>query len=244
MKRKISQLCDFNFREKLDSPNLASLETVCEALVPIRKKMGVECLTLLKQVHGFDGHPVKNKPQNSCLDIFAREGDFLITNKPGFAICVLTADCLPIILYDRTKHACGAVHAGWRGSVKKIAPRAVAKMQETYGTNPRDVIAYFGPSAKRCCYEVGKGFSKNLVGHALARLGQDVIFKRSVAGTDRFFFDNVKLNEMQLVDSGLLPENILLEHNLCTMCDSSLYSYRRDGERAGRQLAIVSLKKM
>ena len=70
--------------------------------------------------------------------------DALMTNLPGVCIGVSTADCIPILLYDQKQHASCAIHAGWRGTVKRIAEKAVQRMVEVYGTEPSDLIAQIG----------------------------------------------------------------------------------------------------
>ena len=165
---------------------------------------------------------------------FVGEGDFLITNRIGAAIGVLTADCLPIVLHDEKKHACGVVHAGWRGSVAGIAVRAIEAMQKNFGTDPIDVKAHFGPAAGRCCYEVGEGFYKNV---SRRHVGEVVVSKNG-----RFFFDNYKLNKLQLIDVGVLERNLINSYNLCTICNNSYHSYRRDRDKSKRQATVVVLR--
>lgn len=83
-------------------------------------------------------------------------GDALITNQPGLLLAVQVADCLPILLADPRKRVVAAVHAGWRGSVKRIAEKAVGRMQQDFGCNPKTILAAIGPSIHPCCYQVGR----------------------------------------------------------------------------------------
>jgi YfiH family protein len=158
----------------------------------------------------------------------------LVTNKPGAAIGVLTADCLPIVLHDEKKHACGVVHAGWRGSVAGIAVRALGAMTKHFGTDPRDIKIYFGPAARGCCYEVRKDFHKGVSDEYAER----VIVKKD----SRFFFDNLRLNALQLMQVGALEKNFNFQYGLCTICDGSYHSYRRDGKQSQRQATVVVLE--
>jgi YfiH family protein len=197
----------------------------------IKKKLSAKSLTFLKQVHGVDGYCVEENKKS--LSLFEREGDFLITNKPGCAIGVLTADCLPVVLHDAKNNACGVVHAGWRGGILGILPKAISSMQEKFGTRAQDLIAYFGPCAKCCCYSVGKDFYKNL---SVCYVDSVISFKK-----DSFFFNNVMLNKLQLLEFGLFEKNIINLHNTCTICDRSYHSYRRDGKGSCRQATVVVL---
>src|SRR5205085_5378945 len=74
---------------------------------------------------------------------------------PGAVVAIKTADCIPVLLADERLHAVAAIHAGWRGTVARIAAGAVAAMQERFGTRPQDLHAAIGPGIGKCCYEVG-----------------------------------------------------------------------------------------
>jgi YfiH family protein len=165
---------------------------------------------------------------------FAGEGDFLITNKPGVAIGVLTADCLPVILHDKKNHACSVVHAGWRGSVAGICVKAIEAMQKNFGTDPRDLVVYFGPAAGKCCYEVRKDFYEKVSD----RHADKII----AAKNGRLFFDNFRLNELQLIEIGILERNFIKHYNLCTICGGLHHSYRRDQDNSKRQATVVVLE--
>ena len=85
----------------------------------------------------------------------ALEGvDALMTDRKGVCIGVSTADCIPILLYDPVHHAVCAIHAGWRGTVKRITEQAVKKMTATYGSRPADMIAQIGPGISLDSFEV------------------------------------------------------------------------------------------
>jgi YfiH family protein len=88
------------------------------------------------------------------------EGDALVTNQPGLAISIRTADCYPILLADSKNEAIAAIHAGWRGTASQIVVRTLERMRAEYGTNPRDIVAGIGPGIGVCCYEVGEDVSK------------------------------------------------------------------------------------
>jgi hypothetical protein len=83
------------------------------------------------------------------------QGDALLTSVPGILLAVQTADCVPILLADRKRRAVAAIHSGWRGTLLRIAAKALGRMRMEFGTSPEDTIAAIGPSIGRCCYEVG-----------------------------------------------------------------------------------------
>lgn len=110
---------------------------------------GEMTLVTLRQIHSDVIHEVTAAPTH------ALRGDALITRTPGLLLAVQTADCVPILLADPKHRAVAAVHAGWRGTVKRIAAKTLGRMQMLYGTRPADVLAALGPAIGQCCYEVG-----------------------------------------------------------------------------------------
>ena len=81
--------------------------------------------------------------------------DALITNKKGICICVQTADCVPVFLFDPEKMVISVVHSGWRGTVQRIVENAILKMSTTYQSKPENILAAIGPSISAIHYEVG-----------------------------------------------------------------------------------------
>jgi polyphenol oxidase len=211
-------------------------QETCEAFSSIQKGLEAKSLTFLTQTHGTQGYVVDLA---DGMELFERNGDFLCTNVPGAAIGVLTADCLPIICYDPVHHACCVIHAGWRGSVARIGPTALALMQQQFGTNARDVIVYFGPSALSCCYQVGQDFYDMILkDKTLARYAEQVF----VWEDNVLRFDNGALNFLMFVQAGVLAHNMHTDYSKCTICNGSFHSFRRDGEWAGRQATVVVLR--
>lgn len=181
-----------------------------------------------KQVHGNSVFVVEDKEAWGPNPV---EADAIITNVPGVAVGVLTADCLPIVLFDPVKKVAGVVHAGWRGTVKQVARRAVESFSRWYGSRPGDMVAALGPSIGPCCYNVEKDvtdeFQKafgKVPGYVTAT-GLNI----EAANTD------------ELLASGLKRENISNE-GVCTCCRNELFfSYRKEGRKAGRQISFVML---
>jgi YfiH family protein len=164
------------------------------------------------------------------------QADALITNEPGFAIGVETADCVPVLLLDPAVPAIGAVHAGWRGTVKKIVQRSVMKMQEAFGSDPSRVLAGIGPAIGPECYEVDEP--------VMGPIRETFPFWKEVTtprGNDRWGLDLVKVNTIELMQAGLQEKNI---HSLgmCTSCRKDLfYSFRSEG-MTGRMLSVIMIK--
>lgn len=158
--------------------------------------------------------------------------DGLICNIPNTMLVVFAADCVPVLLYDREKSVIGAVHAGWRGSVKGICKKAVLLMNETYGSNPSDIVAAIGPSIGPCCFEVQDD---------TAIFFEDKYKTEKPNG--RFNIDLWEYNKDKLLECGVLNQNIDLSRT-CTMCNSDkFYSYRKHRENTGRQVAAIMLRR-
>jgi hypothetical protein len=163
--------------------------------------------------------------------------DAQVTNTAGLLLGVKTADCVPVLLGDARTGACAGVHAGWRGTLAEIVPRALERMTAEYGTRPEDVRAAIGPAARACCYEVGAEVSEAF-GARFPRAAEWFTPTRE----GHALVDLQRANAEQLAAAGVAPEKV---HTLplCTICRPDLFfSYRRDRKlygQTGRLLSIV-----
>ena len=116
--------------------------------------MGIENSSLYfpSQVHKTRIVHVKKNTQREEL----LETDALVTNESGLCIAVMSADCVPILLYDKKNNAVGAVHSGWRGTVARILEKTLQQMHQIFGTKGEDIYAGIGPSVSQDSYEVGE----------------------------------------------------------------------------------------
>lgn len=170
-----------------------------------------------KQVHSADVLIAKQAgPQGT--------GDGLISDTRGLAVGVKTADCLPILLVDSTHMVVAAVHAGWRGTAAGIAGRAIRLMHERFGVNPAEVEAAIGPGIGECCFEVGPEVAREF---------------KPWESEDKTCLDLARINQLQLEADGVKK---VYKSGLCTKCGNGFYSFRRDGEQAGRMISFVGLK--
>jgi polyphenol oxidase len=199
----------------------------------LKKVMRLDALTFLHQTHSDQG-AVITADNNPIAIPFSRDGDFIITDQE-IGLGVLTADCLPIVIYDKVHHALAIVHAGWRGSVQEIAPKALAHMTEVFNTDPSQVCVFFGPCAKTCCYTVTQEFRDHVAPFACADRTLQKI------GAD-YHFDVPLFNALLLEKAGVRSEAISLSYNVCTMCATNFFSHRRQGALAGRQMTVAWLK--
>ncbi|MDY7093451.1 MAG: peptidoglycan editing factor PgeF [Acidobacteriota bacterium] len=157
------------------------------------------------------------------------EGDALITAEADLALCVVTADCVPVLLAgagaDGIPHL-AAAHAGWRG----IAADILAKTLEALPIPAPQLTAWIGPAIGPCCYEVGT----DVADQVQAAAGPSVVHARPGA---KPHLDLPAAAELQLRRRGV---EIIHRVGPCTRCSpDDLWSYRREGAGAGRNLAFI-----
>ena len=160
------------------------------------------------------------------------ECDGLVTNTPGVALAVFTADCTPILYYDPVTGAVGAAHAGWRGTAAGIAAKVVEKMVSAFGCNPSDIRAAIGPNIGACCFETHSDVPEAM----LAALGEEAkpyIFPEG----EKFRVDLKGINAHFLRRAGV--ENIEIAKE-CTVCQCHrFWSHRVTKGQRGSQCAII-----
>lgn len=157
--------------------------------------------------------------------------DALITQQKGLVLSVLTADCVPILLFDKDKEVIAAVHAGWKGSKANIVSQTVQKMREVFGSNPQDIFAGIAPAIGACCYEVGEEVAKHFEAYQSACKPKG----------DKTMLDLPLINKEQLIKVGLLEENIEMS-GLCTACEvDTFFSYRKEQGCTGRFMSMIVL---
>jgi YfiH family protein len=157
--------------------------------------------------------------------------DALITDMKGVVLTILTADCVPILLYDKEKKVVAAVHAGWKGTKMEIAAKTVRKMQEVFGSVPEDIVAGIAPAIGRCCYEVGEEVAKHFF---------DLPEGYTQKG-EKYMLDLPYINKYQLLESGLKEEHIEMS-GICTACETQrFFSYRKEQGCSGRFMSMIGV---
>ena len=163
-----------------------------------------------------------------------QEVDAVVTNLRGCCLCVSTADCVPVLLYDKKKQVVAAIHAGWRGTVGRIVEKALEVMKIQYGTQGENVVACIGPSISLEAFEVG-----DEVYRTFAEAGFDMI--RIARKYEKWHLDLWEANRLQLLSQGVKEENIEVA-GICTYnrCDD-FFSARRLGIKSGRILSGIMM---
>jgi YfiH family protein len=184
---------------------------------------GPTALLSVNQVHGTDVLIVDRPVQEGA----SLEGawDALITDQPGVAVTVRTADCVPVLVHDPVQRAVAAIHAGWRGAVAGIVPETLATLERHFHSKMSSLRMAIGPSAGFCCYEVDEPVLSKL----RAAFPDWRLVVNDERGADTGLLDLRDLIRRQAIASGV-KENSIAVVNACTICHSDLfYSYRREG---------------
>jgi YfiH family protein len=194
----------------------------------------VNNIAVTMQVHGDTVRTVDKG--GSPYDPVPFPCDALITNKPGIALFAYGADCVTILLHDRTAGCIAAVHAGWRGTANGILKKTIEGLTAEYGSKPENVLAAIGPSIGRCCFEVDKA-----VYDALKETYPEIDEYTDIKGI-KYYPDLKALNRVMLIRCGVLPDNISVSDE-CTKCNKELFwSHRRDGSDRGLQGAVIVME--
>lgn len=168
--------------------------------------------------------------------------DAFVTDLPGVAIGVRTADCVPILLYDPVHRAVAAVHSGWKGTVLRIAENTVNRMRDLYGTRPADLRAVIGPAIGPDSFQVGEEVAEKFRD---AGFPMDRVWTFQGPGDGRpmsggHHIDLFLANRWILEACGIPPESIRV-HAIDTYLDSSFFSARREGIQCGRNINAIRM---
>ncbi len=194
-------------------------------------KMPNARIVLAEQIHGGVVEVLNEIPGKKIIP----KADSLITAKKNIILGVLTADCLPVLFYDRNKKIIGASHAGFKGLSKLIIKHVIDQLKNL-GSNPKDIVVCIGPGIGACCYTVSKD-----------RID---MFKKKFPlyngwyreEKEQFFLDLKKIARLNLEKQGILSENIY-DANICTYDHSRTYfSYRKEKNNFGEFISIIGMK--
>ncbi len=210
-----------------------------EIYAGFRKELAQSCETddqyfiFARQTHSDHVAVVNSAMGKNTIE----DTDALITSDPGLYVCVQTADCVPVLLFDPVKRVVAAVHAGWKGTISKIAEKTVAKMIDTFGCNPADIVAGIGPSIHMHDYEVGP----EVVAAVEANFSNSPALLKPSMNKGHAFFDLWEANRTVLQEAGIKDEHIELM-GLCSYEHADLFfSARREGSETGRMVSGIKL---
>lgn len=193
-------------------------------------------LVLMKQQHNSRIKFVKFSRRKDKI-ILLKGFDGLITFQKGILLGVRTADCLPILFYESVKKIVAVVHAGWRGTLGRVAQKMVEEIKKL-GGSPENIVAVMGPHIGMCCYNI----PKERVNLFTKVFGQD---KRTISNFENGpHLDLAYVNFLQLLQVGVKKENIETPPS-CTFCQKEqFFSFRRsknEGDDYGEMLSYIGI---
>lgn len=175
-------------------------------------------IVCLRQVHSDRIVTVEDAPFEGFP-----EADGVVSADPSTVLCIRTADCVPVLLWDEVLQVSGALHAGWRGLALGIVAKGLDLMRSM---GCRDIHVGLGPAIGPCCYTVGP--------EVVRALGTEP----STSSTGSLSVDLHAVALRQATAFGVDPLRIHVLRS-CTCCTASYFSYRRDGPAAGRNLSLI-----
>jgi YfiH family protein len=183
------------------------------------------------QVHGSEVI-CSNRPR--AKDVPHQKADGILTSSPDVTLFMRFADCVPILLFDPVKKVAGIAHAGWQGTVRRIADVMVKKLKDDFGSSPQDVLAGIGPSIGPHHYEVGAEVVEK-INYTFGERADEVL----VHNHQRWHLDLWSANQILLQEAGL--RNIEVSR-ICTACHlDDWFSHRGEHGRTGRFGALIAL---
>ena len=200
------------------------LEMVLENRRILGGALGLDVPFTLSMSHGVEVAVITSADETGLA------ADACVTDRPSLGMSLTTADCVPVLFADPTRGVVALAHAGWRGTVGRIAENTVKTMVSQFGCRPEDIRAAVGPAIRPCCFLVHEDVS--------GPFRQEFAQLIEPAG-DRSSVDLQECNRLQLVEAGL--EQVVV-CDLCTSCRPDLFfSYRRDGQKSGRMASAIAL---
>lgn len=205
------------------------------------KTVGIEIEEIIKSFSSEKKSiflPIQKHTDNIIIltnDIKPKIADAVITQRKDIFIGVQTADCVPILVFDKKKSVVGSIHAGWRGTATQIAKKAIEKMEKFFKSQPKDIFVAIGPSIRKCCYEVGLEVKEAVY----KATGEGNYYIKN--GEKHYYLDLALANLVQIRSLGILEKNIWISKD-CTHCNPEKYfSYRYSKSYEGSQGGFIGL---
>jgi hypothetical protein len=230
------RFASLNFSWKWPEPGCGADEN--HRLLALHEGYRREKLYLVRQSHGNDGVCCDDCSPAQTLRVAA---DYLVCARVAHVCAVITADCVPVLLWEPQARCVAAVHSGWRGTLADVVGVAVTDLQTRYGAESARMRVAVGPHIGPCCFEVGEDVAQRF----------ESVFGRGAAGpaglvhrhsSTRPHVDLAAAIGSQLAARSIQSENIEWL-NPCTYCDGErFYSYRRDGIPVGQHMSFIGLR--
>ena len=198
-------------------------------LSTVLKKLNIKNYFCLNQIHSNIVHIVDENYQDK------KDGDAFITKIPNCALVIRTADCIPMVIYDKKQKIIGAIHSGWKGTLNSIIEKTINSMIDNFSSNPKDLYLYLYPSIQKCHFEIGKDvydqFAQKL----------ENIKKYTTQKNEKYYLDLPQIVIDDAIKTGVLKEHIF-NNNVCTYCHNDIFYSYRYNHTDKRNYLIVMIK--
>ena len=232
-------------RGKPENINIAK-----EGYKKIFNSLGMDYNNLIKPIftHSSNVKVITNKENQNAPDFeneSLNEVDGLITEKRNIILAATNADCIIILLYDKTKNIIGNVHSGWRGTLNGIIKEEISKMKGVFGCNPSDIICAICPSIRKCHFEVDEDVMEMFKEkYRYTNMLDEIIYKKNKKNNkQKYYIDTVLINKILMEEMGIKDENVV-DSNICSMCNPDiLHSSRVETqEKYGVNVSLIYIK--
>ena len=219
---------------------------IADNLIAFSTERGEELPFYVVQPHQVHGDVIREVTDPMTAREELEGVDALVTDVPGVAISVRTADCIPVLLYDPVHGAVAAVHDGWRGTVLHLSRKVVDFMHERYGTDASDLKAVIGPGIGPNSFQVGQEVADEFrnAGFPMDKILMDCGPKAPTADNPMnggLHIDLWKANRWLLEEAGVQPANIQVA-GICTYKNNDrFFSARREGTKCGRIINCIKI---
>ena len=196
----------------------------------------LEQFLVVNQVHGDEIFVIK--PHGSYFSSRSELSyDAIVTKRTNLAICIKTADCVPVFFVDRVKKIIAVTHAGWRSSALGISSKVIRLLQDKYSSSEQNILVAIGPSIGKCCYQVDSVVADSFRGQK----NHEIYLLPATVG-NKWMLDLPEANRRQILDCGIPQKNIEIS-GYCTMCNQDIFfSHRGSGGITGRQINFMMIK--
>lgn len=193
----------------------------------IKKKYNLNNCSNLNQIHSNIIKIVDENYQNNSL------GDAMITKEKNIALVIKTADCIPVLLYDKEKKVIATIHSGWKGTLNNIVGNTVKDMIDKFNSNKENIAAYIYPSIKQCHFEVENDVYEQ--------------FKNKINNINKYTIKKANKYHiaMQTIIINYLYElgiSNIYDSNICTYCNHTIYHSYRYNHTDKRNYLVVMIK--
>ena len=165
--------------------------------------------------------------------------DGMITDTPGVVLCTFYADCVPLYFIDPVHKAIGLSHSGWRGTVGKIGKVTIEKMEQQFGSNPKEIFTAIGPSICQECYEVSEDVILEFQKSFAEEYWESLFYKKE---NGKYQLNLWEANRLIFLEAGIREEHISMP-GICTCCNPEfLFSHRASHGKRGNLAAFLGIR--